>query len=140
MDKNPTLKGYGHGYYQCYCKDRASIKKLLTQDENYFCREYEQQIYFLKAVSLAISLFTTIMNVFLRVIILKLIDYIRFDHKSQVSKVVMTTTFISMYINTAFIVLLSNADFRDTILRWIPINNNYNDFVGDWYVIIGQSL
>ena len=53
---------------------------------------------------------------------------------------IMTTSFYSMFVNTALIQLLSNANFQQTILRVIPIRNQFNDFVSDWYVVIGRSL
>ena len=45
-----------------------------------------------------------------------------------------------MFVNTAMIQLLSNANFQNTMLKIIPIRNQYNDFVSDWYVVIGKSL
>ena len=53
---------------------------------------------------------------------------------------IMTTCFYTMFVNTAMIQVLSSANFEKTVLRWIPIRNHFNDFVSDWYVVIGTSL
>jgi len=69
-----------------------------------------------------------------------MINMISFNQKTQVTMEIMTTCFYTMFVNTAMIQVLSSANFKNTILRWIPIRNTYNDFVSDWYVVLGTSL
>jgi hypothetical protein len=48
--------------------------------------------------------------------------------------------FISQFINTGIIGLLSNADFSATPLKFIPINRKYPDFNENWFIDFGASL
>lgn len=88
----------------------------------------------------SISIITTIINVILRLVTISLIKKIRYNQHSQVTVEIMSTAFYSMFINTGILQLLSNADFRQTVLDFVPINNNYNDFVTDWYMVMGSSI
>jgi hypothetical protein len=71
---------------------------------------------------------------------MKMIRMISYNQKTQVTMEIMTACFSSMFINTALIQVIASANFRNTILWFIPIRNHYNDFVSDWYVVIGSSL
>lgn len=49
--------------------------------------------------------------------------------------------FSAQYINTAFMQVLSTANFEDTPLSFIPfVNQKYKDFDTDFYVEIGPIL
>lgn len=52
----------------------------------------------------------------------------------------MFSIFITQLINTGVIILLTNANFDETILSFIPIRNNFNDFTSEWYRASGSSL
>ena len=36
--------------------------------------------------------------------------------------------------------MLTNAAFENTPLFFIPINNGFADYSGDWYVMVGKSI
>jgi hypothetical protein len=52
----------------------------------------------------------------------------------------MTSIFSASFINTAIILLLTNANLDFTPLSFIPIRNEYDDFNENWYTDIGLTL
>ena len=76
-------------------------------------------------------------NYFLKQLNYDLIKLIGFNYESEEIMQIMTFIFISQYINTALLLMLTNANFEDTPLSFIPINNGFADFSGDWYVLVG---
>ena len=36
--------------------------------------------------------------------------------------------------------LVAYADFSDTPLSWVPVNNLYPDFSRDWYLDVGKQI
>lgn len=36
--------------------------------------------------------------------------------------------------------ILSSANFKNTPLEFIPINNNYQDFSEEWYADVGSAI
>lgn len=58
----------------------------------------------------------------------------------MVSRSIMTSCFYSIFINTGLMLMITNANFENTILSFIPIKREFNDFTPDWYRVIGSSL
>ena len=54
----------------------------------------------------------------------------------------MTSIFIAQFFNTAILLLLADANFKYTILRWVPHFDTglYPDLTQEWYNDIGSSL
>jgi hypothetical protein len=54
----------------------------------------------------------------------------------------MTSIFIAQFFNTAILLLLANADFKYSILYWVPLfdTGQYTDLTQEWYNDIGSSL
>lgn len=53
---------------------------------------------------------------------------------------IMQSIFITSFINTGIILLLTNANLEYSVLNWIPINNQYTDFSYNWYLDTAPSL
>lgn len=53
----------------------------------------------------------------------------------------MVAIFCSIFVNTGLILSLTNANFKNTPLRYvIPIYNEFNDFNSDWYQVVGTAM
>lgn len=54
----------------------------------------------------------------------------------------MTSIFIAQFFNTAILLLLANANFKYSILDWVPLFDTglYPDLTQEWYNDIGSSL
>ena len=59
---------------------------------------------------------------------------------SETSMQLCQFVFISQFINTGLIGLISNADFEYTPLKFIPIYRKYPDFNENWFIDFGVSL
>ena len=58
----------------------------------------------------------------------------------MVTRSIMTSCFYSMFINTGLMLMITNANFENTVLSFIPIRRDFNDFTPDWYRVIGASM
>ena len=71
----------------------------------------------------------------------KIVSNINLNFQSQVDRDIMVAIFYSIFINTGLILSLTNANFKQTPLRYvIPITNQYNDFTSDWYQVVGSAM
>lgn len=53
----------------------------------------------------------------------------------------MVVTFVSSFINTAIIPLLTNANLAYVpVLNILPMKENYSDFNENWYMTIGNQM
>ena len=53
----------------------------------------------------------------------------------------MTTIFIATFFNTAFLLLLTNANTSQTFLYWLPLNKGYyTDLNENWYLDMSPAL
>ena len=52
----------------------------------------------------------------------------------------MNAIFISSFINTGIILLLTNAELKYSILGFIPIHNQFSDINKQWYTDVGPSM
>ena len=77
IDKNPTESGYGHGYYQCFCKLHGNVHDL--EDKNSFCYEFEIDKVYISMIKNSASVLVTILNIFLRFVTIKMIGMISFN-------------------------------------------------------------
>ena len=52
----------------------------------------------------------------------------------------MTSIFVTSFINTGIILLFTNADLGNTVLKFIPLRNQYPDIDRNWYIEVGPAL
>ena len=96
-----------------------------------------QIIFYSQMVAITIVVF----NILLRVVNVGLVNTIGFHRNSEVIRTIMQFIFVQQFINTAFLLLVTNANFEHTPLAFIyPIRNKYNDFSSEWYQIVGVSI
>lgn len=87
-----------------------------------------------------VSVLISFINIIIRTVNIALIDTIGYHTQSEATSAVMTSIFISSFINTGIILLFTNADLQYSILHMIPLKNQYSDLNTDWYLDIGTSL
>lgn len=80
----------------------------------------------------------TVFNMILMNVVVKLISSIGLSQESMLNRDVMITVFLTQLINTGLIILLRNANFEGTLLRFLPIRNTHNDFSVGWYKTSGN--
>jgi len=52
----------------------------------------------------------------------------------------MTAVFISTFLNTAILILLTDANTQESNLAWLGLKGSYPDMTYDWYTDIGSAL
>lgn len=150
----PTQFFQGVGIYQCYCKMVTSMKfqdlqnlqegmtdKLNTLlDSDHLCYPYLRDTTIAKFTSTSISFLISVINFFLRIIVVYIIKRIGYNQESQVTREIVTMIFISQYINTGIMLLITNGYFTGFFFQWLPesILGDYSDFTNDWYLTVGS--
>lgn len=80
-------------------------------------------------------------NMFIRSLSIYLIDLIGYERDSARVSDIMATVFISSFINTGILILLTNANFSYySFGNVLPIRNQYSDLDQNWYLFVGPSL
>lgn len=69
-----------------------------------------------------------------------LINLIGYSTNSDKYSAIMTSVFITSFINTGILLLLTNANFEYTFLSFLPIKNQFADFTVSWFTNIGGSI
>lgn len=83
------------------------------------------------------SVLVAVINIVIRTVNIKLVDYIGFDTDSQRVSLVMVSVFVAQMVNTGLVSILTNANLDYSIIRFLPISNQYTDIDRDWYLNIG---
>ena len=109
LDKEPTLAKQGGGYYMCYCKKFSDSFDAADPDD--FCYNYQFDKYWGLSLTSAVSFLVSAVNIMLRYLVQFLIDMVGYDTDSERLSVIMVVSFLSAFVNTAIIPLLTNANF-----------------------------
>lgn len=141
------------GYVQCYCQKAATDSTLnqfspetITQDiPNYesvdICTPYFNNVWIVLAATNFITGFIVVVNTIIKTVAISLITWIGYDtHSEQLTKIT-NGVFVSLFFNTGFLLILSNANFSDYHLplkSWF--NGPYNDYSPSWYVFVANTL
>lgn len=82
-----------------------------------------------------------VINTILRTILIGLIKWIGEDTHSAQLKSITNGVFVTLFFNTAFLVLLSYANFEEIGLPGASFFDGYfYDFTCDWYTTVGYKL
>lgn len=133
LDEFATFKQHGAGYYQCYCK------KYSKSDPN-LCDMYTGDIRTAQFLTYLVMIICVIFNIVIRTLNMNLIDRIGYDTHSERYSAIMTSVFITSFINTGVLLCLTNANLKHTWILWIPIYNQFPDFTIGWFTQIGGSI
>jgi len=80
------------------------------------------------------------MNFVIRTVNILLIKFIGYYTESSQTRVIMVSIFVAQTLNTALLLLLSNANTQQTFMFWLPFNGEYPDLTFEWYNDIASSL
>lgn len=128
----------GSGIYQCYCKTKTHLYDNLSDKS--LCYEYNKDILTGLFLNNLVTVLVSVINIVIRKLNMSLIDGIGYHTQSQKVSAIMTSIFVASFVNTGIILLLTNAQLEYSVLKFIPINNQYSDLNDDWYEDIGFSL
>jgi len=111
VDLEPTLSRHGYGYYQCYCAKYSSSFQLWSNGTTpTFCRTYNHDQVVGAILANSVAILISVINIVLRTVNTKLIEYIGYPSVSSRTMNVMEAVFVTSFINTGIILLFTNAD------------------------------
>ena len=144
LDMQPTFDKVGGGYYQCYCKhfSYSYVMKNIAYDDKHICYQYYKDKAIQTTLNTTVTILVSVINIVLRLIVEALVNKIGYDTDSERVSTIMTVTFVSMFMNTGVITLLTQANFRymDAPFHLIPFYLEFPDFNRDWYIILGSTM
>jgi hypothetical protein len=132
-DQELTRQALGGGYYQCFCKQFG---------KDAICDDYKYDLRFGQALTMGVTFSVQIVNFILKKLVKYLVEKIGYHTISEQITTIMMATFVSAFLNTGIIPLLTNANLKYTEIlgRFIPLTAQYSDFDESWYVTIGSQL
>lgn len=105
------------------------------------CTQYWNFTWIVLAVTNAVTGFIVVVNTIIKGYAIELITWIGYDtHSEQLTKIT-NGVFISLFFNTGFLLILTNANFSQYHLplkNWF--NGPYDDYSPDWYVYVANTL
>ena len=120
-DKDHTMINQGIGQYMCYCKHNGKATEDL-RDPEALCHQYFYYNIWGLFLTNMVAVLVSFINIIIRTVNISLIDLIGFHTQSQSTTVIMTSIFVSTFINTGVILLFTNADLQYSVLSWIPLH------------------
>ena len=136
-DKVDTLNKKGSGYYQCFCKLNSSI--FDTDDD--LCYDFNSNYATGLFKTNMVTVLVSVINIIFRKISERMIVYISNDSKSGEISQILTTCFLSNFINTGILLLLITADLEYVqILKFLPLRGVYTDLDESWYQVVAPAL
>lgn len=101
---------------------------------------YTDDINTARILTYTVMIICIIFNIVIRTLNMNLIDRIGYDTHSERYSAIMTSVFITSFINTGVLLCLTNANLKHTWILWIPIYNQFPDFTNGWFTQIGGSI
>eukprot|EP00742_Colponemidia_sp_Colp-10_P003796 GILJ01004043.1.p1 GENE.GILJ01004043.1~~GILJ01004043.1.p1 ORF type:complete len:1123 (-),score=165.75 GILJ01004043.1:136-3504(-) len=134
----------------CYCSNALANSGFQSMydasfgpDNEKLCQDWFQQTVFSSTLKFLVAFVVLIVNTLLRLFMRGLAAFEKHSTKSGYYAAAMMKMFIAMFINTAFIVLIINANLRMFQVRPptdLVFQGPYSDFNADWYKVVGTSI
>lgn len=115
---------------------------MIPDDFKKLCLTYDDEKFTNFLIMQVISLSITGVNFIIRAINIYLIGIIQYHSVSQRIKVITATIFVATFLNTAILLLFSQADLQvySGVISWMPFKGRYPDLTETWYLNIGPSI
>jgi hypothetical protein len=130
------------GALQCFCNSVSDQSTYVSSYNNQkICKELNEEKTKAIGYTKLISYLIIFVNYTLRIVIIKLIQYIGKDTETGQTELITNGVFIVQFFNTAILLLLVNANFYEQAswLGWV-FNGSLTDFQSVWFNDIGYTL
>lgn len=130
----------------CYCKKKNYDDIVTDSDLLDFCEDFIEDYTSALGIRLAAAFGVIVVNFMLRIILRLLSQFERSSSINKEQRKTMIKVFVAIFINTAIITLIVNADFRDLeftkdlAFRKYLFNGDYDDFDRTWYLKVGSTF
>lgn len=78
------------------------------------CQEWFYDFVFVKGINLGISVGINVINIILKMILIKLVEIIRHDTKSKQMNAIKIGVFLTQFFNTGFLLVLATSNMSET--------------------------
>ena len=136
------------GYLQCFCDYK--MDELLAEggelDGTLFggkpiCDQWLSDGFYGMILQNAMTIIVVVVNSILKILLISLITWISEDTWSQTYKSITNGIFVTLFFNTAFLLMLTNANFAECGLPGASVfTGRFYDFTESWYIDIGYPL
>jgi len=120
IDYNSTKDAQGTGVYQCFC-EYENVSYYTVSNTTNPCYTYSQDIGTAYLLAQVVSYSIVVVNILLRSVNIFFIKRVGLHTISEEIRVIMTAIFASTFINTAILLLLTNANFEYSVFSFIPL-------------------
>lgn len=123
-------------YKNCYCKQHVGELFSDKQLQNY-CFDWLKQFSIAQGLLIASSFVVILVNFGLVTFITKLVQWEKHSSVSNQEAAIFTKMFIGMFVNTALIALLVNANFSE--YGFNLFSGPFKDLNSDWYKAVAEG-
>ena len=116
------MLGHGTGKYQCYCEKYGTIDSLDNKTD--MCYDFIYMSYYGKLLGNVASVLVVVFNIASRKTVISMIEKIGLPTMSRFTAGVVYVLYISSFLNTGVITILTSADLRKAPfpLNYIPLH------------------
>lgn len=129
------------GCLQCFCamkhNDTFPADKTKAEDT---CKKYDGVAFWAFVMNNALSYVIVGVNYVIRTIMICLISKIGYASETEQLKKITSATFYMLFFNTAFLLMLVNADMTEQPLTFGLTHGHYADFNALWWKQLGNAL
>ena len=134
------------GCLQCFCiNEKKNNADYLTEDYDQangdkICEWFEGEVFSVYLWTSALSYLLIGINYILRTICIMVIDCIRYSTETERLSKTTTVTFITQYFNSAFLLLMVNADLSEQPISFGLTTGQLPDFNSAWFRSVGDII
>ena len=135
------------GTLQCFCQqekidnpDSYMTDTYGSADNVAICGKYEDLVTSVYYWTTALSYLLIGINYILRTVCIKLVDWVGFDTETVRLSKTTSMTFYVQFFNSAFLLLLINADMSEQPFSFGIVSGSFGDFNGAWFRTVGNVL
>lgn len=135
------------GCLQCFCQDQAKadkdnyLKNSYGQAENEpICEGYVSDATNVYYLTTALSYLLIGINYILRTVCIMMVDWIGYPTETERLSKTTTVTFIVQYFNSAFLLLMVNANMSEQPLNFWLTTGAMPDFNSAWFRSVGDII
>lgn len=133
------------GVLDCFCQEQKKIYGFGVgqvvyddREENQrapICSEWLQDIYRVKAVGITISTGINVMNVIFKLLLVKLVEFVRQDTKSAQMTTIKVGVFTTQFFITGLLLLISGINMSESEFPLLKeyFRGPYTDFNNQWF-------
>lgn len=142
LDKNNTLEYHGMGGYYCFCSKHytfLSTERLNLVDTS-LCGDHHTEKRNSQAFSILLSIGVVIVNIMMVSVGTQLTSIIHFHLNDEIVTNITTLIFFMQFMNTAVLIMVSDASLENTPLKWLGKEGSYSDYQEEWYFTVAKQI